>query len=215
MPDLPTYLAFLAALLAWQVAPGPDMMLVVSRGIGEGRRTALGSVVGMTLGAGLLQLPLLALGVASVARTPIAFEVLRWVGAAYLVWLGTRLILGSFRGRSNGPAIAGASRSWFGAVAEGMIANLMNPSPMLFMLAFLPQFVDPAEGSVTLQLLVLGSTQKATGFLLLGATALAAGAAGGWLARRRRIVAWQERFAGAAMILLGIRLLIDGRPTRG
>ena len=214
MPDLHTYAAFLGALLAWQVVPGPDMMLVVSRGIGEGRRTALCSVVGMTFGAGLLQLPLLALGVASIARSPIAFELLRWAGAAYLVWLGVRLVRGSCSGSPSTSGIDGSSRSAFGAIAEGMVANLTNPNPMLFMLAFLPKFVDPAQRLVTLQLLVFGATQKATGFLLLGSAALAAGAAGRWLARRRRFVVWQERFAGAAMILLGIRLLLDGRPAR-
>jgi threonine/homoserine/homoserine lactone efflux protein len=192
------------------------MMLVVSRGVGEGRQTAFFTVIGMTLGAGAIQLPLLAFGVASVAdSSPMAFEVLRWAGAAYLIWLGARLIVASMRARPMADTVgAGHHRSVLGAVGEGMIANLTNPNPMLFMIAFLPQFVDPARGSVTAQLLVFGATQKATGFLLLGAAALAAGAAGGWLARRRAVVAWQERIAGAAMILLGLRLLIEGRPSR-
>jgi hypothetical protein len=70
------------------------------------------------------------------------------------------------------------------AIREGLVANLANPSPPSFMLAFLPQFVDPSRGSVIAQLLVLGATQKVTGFAVLGATALASGAVGGWLARR-------------------------------
>jgi threonine/homoserine/homoserine lactone efflux protein len=77
---------------------------------------------------------------------------------------------------------------------EGLIANLTNPNPLIFMLAFLPQFVDPERGPVAAQLLVLGATQKATGFAILGATALAAGAVGGWLARRPGWIAWQESF---------------------
>ena len=81
MPDAATYAAFLAAVLAMQAVPGPDTMLVVSRGIGQGRQVAFWTVLGMTLAAGAVQLPLLALGVASVVRSsPFAFELLRWAG---------------------------------------------------------------------------------------------------------------------------------------
>jgi threonine/homoserine/homoserine lactone efflux protein len=94
MPDLATYLAFLAAVLAMQAVPGPDTMLVVSRGVGQGLRVAVFTVIGMTLLAGVIQLPLLALGIASLVKSsPLAFDILRWAGAIYLVWLGTRLIL--------------------------------------------------------------------------------------------------------------------------
>jgi threonine/homoserine/homoserine lactone efflux protein len=92
---------------------------------------------------------------------------------------------------------------------EGLIVNLTNPNPLVFMLAFLPQFVDPAQGSVTVQLLVLGATQKATGLAVLGATAAASGAAGSFLARRPGFVVWQQRLAGAVMIALGLRLVVS------
>src|SRR5882757_7672828 len=93
VPTLATYLAFLAALLAWQLVPGPDNLLVLSRGIGYGRRVALHTVIGMTLAAGAVPLPLLAVGVASIVRfPPVAFELLRCAGAFYLVWLGAKLV---------------------------------------------------------------------------------------------------------------------------
>jgi threonine/homoserine/homoserine lactone efflux protein len=98
-----------------------------------------------------------------------------------------------------------------------MISNLTNPKPMLFMLAFLPQFVDPASGwPVTAQLLVLGMVQKASGFMVMATVALGAGTFGGWLARRPGLIAWQERFAGLVMVGLGLRLALagDGRPAR-
>lgn len=210
MPETSTYAAFLAAVLAMQMLPGPETMLVVSRGIGQGRRVAVWTVFGMTVAAGAVQLPLLAGGIASVIRSsPVAFEILRWAGGAYLVWLGVKLLLS--RGRSAAGAGAGApSVSAAAAMREGLVANLTNPQPMMFMLALLPQFVDPARGSVTLQLLLLGATQKATGFLVLGATALASGTVGGWIARRPGLRLWQERFAGTVMIALGLRLLIGG-----
>jgi threonine/homoserine/homoserine lactone efflux protein len=216
MPDLATYLAFLAAVLAMQAAPGPDTVLVVSRGVRQGRRTALWTVLGMTLGAGAVQVPLLALGVASIFQSSqLAFELLRWAGAGYLVWLGLRLLLGR-AGVGSAHASARAHASGVAAAREGLITNLTNPAPMIFMLAFLPQFVEPAVGSVALQLAILGLTQKATGFAVLGATALASGAVGDWIARRPRFAAWQERLAGAVLIGLGLRVLFsDLRPAKG
>lgn len=103
-----------------------------------------------------------------------------------------------------------ASPSTLAAVRDGLVTNLTNPNSLVLMLAFLPQFVDPARGSATAQLLLFGATQKATGFAVLGATALASGAVGGWLAQRPGFVAWQERFAGAVMVVLGLRLLMTG-----
>jgi threonine/homoserine/homoserine lactone efflux protein len=210
MPELTTYAAFLAAVLAMQALPGPETMLVVSRGIGQGRRVAVWTVFGMTVVAGAIQLPLLTLGVASMVRSsPFAFELLRWMGAAYLAWLGLKLLFSrrqAVAGTLGGTSAVAAST----AMREGLIANLMNPYPILFMLALLPQFVDPTRGSVALQLLIFGVTQKASGFVVLGAAALASAAVGGWLARRPGLLKWQERAAGAAMIALGLRLLITG-----
>jgi threonine/homoserine/homoserine lactone efflux protein len=99
---------------------------------------------------------------------------------------------------------------------EGLINNLINPEPLLFMFAFLPQFVSPVRGSATAQLLVLGLTQKATGLFVQGSVALASGAIGGWIARRPGFQVWQKRFTGLVMVGLGVRLLLtgDGRPVR-
>jgi threonine/homoserine/homoserine lactone efflux protein len=211
MFDVTTFAAFYTAVLAMQLAPGPDMLLVMGRGIGQGRRVALLTAVGTTLLAALVQLPLLALGVASLVQTsPVAFAVLRWAGAAYLVWLGVKLIAGAGRHR-RGEVLAPRPVSAARALREGMISNLSNPKPMVFMLAFLPQFVDPTSGvSVTVQLLLLGAVQKLSGFLVMGTVALGAGTFGGWLARRPGLVAWQERFAGAVMVGLGLRLAWAG-----
>jgi threonine/homoserine/homoserine lactone efflux protein len=204
------------AALAMQLVPGPETMLVLCRGIGEGRRVCLYTVLGMTLVAGLIQLPLLALGVASVvAASPLSFELLRFGGAVYLIWLDARLVLSRGTPVGHGePALR--DRSAVRAMREGLITNLSNPNPIVFMLAFLPQFVDPSRGSVTLQLLVFGATQKITGFLVLGTTGLASGAVGGLLARRSGWLVWQRRIAALAMIGLGLRLILAGdfKPLR-
>ncbi|MBM6578820.1 LysE family translocator [Microvirga sp. BT689] len=211
MLDLPTFLTFYTAVLALQLAPGPDMVLLLSRGVGQGRRTAVLTAIGMTLLAALVQLPLLALGVTSLLQaSPLAFDLLRWSGAAYLVWLGAKLLIGSFgshelKRKASQPISDGA------ALRQGMINNLTNPKAMVFMLAFLPQFVDPTSNwSVTAQLLFLGAVQKLSGFFVLGGVALGTGTIGDWLARRPGLIAWQERFAGIIMVGLGLRLALGG-----
>jgi threonine/homoserine/homoserine lactone efflux protein len=213
MPDPATYLAFVVAVLAMQITPGPDMLLVVGRGIGRGREAALLTVLGMTVVAGTIQLPLLAFGVAAIVReSPLLLELLRWIGAVYLVWLGTKLLLTTAGdvGPAAAPAPAQQRLPAWAAVRDGAVNNLTNPKPMLFMLAFLPQFVHGENGSITTQLLILGATQKVSGLVVQGAVALAAGAIGGFLSHRPGFVAWRERFAGIVMIGLGVRLLVAG-----
>ena len=212
MLDLPTFLTFYTAVLALQLAPGPDMVLLLSRSVGQGRRTAVLTAIGMTLLAALVQLPLLALGVTSLLQaSPLAFDLLRWSGAAYLVWLGAKLLIGSFRGSHALVRKAAQPISDIAALRQGMINNLTNPKAMVFMLAFLPQVVDPASGwSVTAQLLFLGAVQKLSGFVVLGGVALGTGTIGDWLSRRPGLIAWQERFAGIVMVGLGLRLALGG-----
>jgi len=208
MPDPATYLAFIAATLAYQLTPGPDMMLVMGRGIGQGRRVALATVVGC-VAAGIVQLPLLAFGVASLVRSsPLAYDLLRYAGGAYLVYLGLKLILA--RGMAAGPVAVDRKTTACSAIVQGMIANLTNPKTLVFMLAFLPQFVDPQRGPVMLQFLLFGATMKATGLVTLGTVAVASGSIGQWLSRRPGFLAWQERLTGGVMIALGLRLLVFG-----
>jgi threonine/homoserine/homoserine lactone efflux protein len=117
---------------------------------------------------------------------------LRWVGAAYLMWLGVRLIRAAARG--EGMSSAAPEISAWRAMREGAINSLTNPKSLLFMFAFLPQFVDPGTSPVWLQLLLLGAIQKLSGIFSLGGVALASGSVGAWLARRPAFVIWQERF---------------------
>jgi threonine/homoserine/homoserine lactone efflux protein len=208
VPSLATLLTFIPVVLAMQAIPGPDTMLVVSRGIGQGRRVALWTAVG-AVSAGIVQLPLLAAGIAALIQSSaFAFLALRYAGAAFLIYLGLRLLL-----RRKLPDLAAAvsdKTSSARAFTEGMMANLMNPNVLMFMLAFLPQFVDPASGSVGQQMLVLGAIQKSTGLFVLGGTALVAGGLGDWLARRPRSMIWQARIAGGALVALGVGAALTG-----
>lgn len=190
-----------------QATPGPDIALLVSRGIGQGRRVALWTAIGMTVGAGAVQVPLLSLGAASVVTSsPTAFTLIRWLGAAYLVLLGVRLLRGA--GRATATVLTSQWISPLAAARQGMINNLTNPKPLVFMLAFLPQFVDPARGSAMLQFAILGTVQKLSGLLVMSTVALIAGTVGSWLARKAHLIAWQERLTGFVMIGLGVFLLL-------
>jgi threonine/homoserine/homoserine lactone efflux protein len=160
----------------------------------------------------MIQLPLLALGVSSLVRaSPLAFKLLQWTGAGYLIWLGLRLVVSS--AVDSGPSRPEAAGR-LAAAREGMIANLANPWPITFMVAFLPQFVDPAAGSVTLQMLLLGATQKMTGVLVLGTYAIGSGAIGSWIMRRPSFLLWQQRLSGAFIIGLGIRMAMTEGTSR-
>jgi len=206
MPTLATLFAFTVAVLAMQATPGPDIALLVSRGIGQGRHVALWTAVGMTVGAGAIQVPLLSLGVASaVTSSPAVFTLIRWLGAAYLVFLGAKLLHGAGRATATVRALQWVSP--LAAARQGMVNNLTNPKPLVFMLAFLPQFVDPARGSTMLQFAVLGTVQKLSGLFVMSVVAVLAGTVGSWLARKACLIAWQERLTGAVMIGLGVLLL--------
>jgi threonine/homoserine/homoserine lactone efflux protein len=159
--------------------------------------------------AGVIQIPLLALGLASIINaSPIAHEILRWGGAFYLTYLGARLVIGSRN--TAGAQLNVTPVSTGTACRQGVISNLTNPATLAFMLALLPQFADPSAGSVTTQLIVLGITMKATGPIILGSVAFAAGSVGGLISRRRSLIVWQERLAGTAMIGLACYLLSAG-----
>jgi threonine/homoserine/homoserine lactone efflux protein len=213
MPDPATYAAFLAAVLAYQLSGiGPDVMLVISRGIAQGWRAALATAIGC-VAAGFIQIPLLAIGLASlVTSSPALYAMLQFLGAGYLIYIGLKFLLAGKKGpgpagmeRESGAGLAGAFR-------QGMICNLTNPTALAFMLAILPQFVHPSSGLAATQFLILGATMKLTGLVVLGSVAFASGAIGGWLARNRSFLLWQQRFAGAVMIGLGVQMLLSGNP---
>lgn len=213
MPDASTFLTFLLALAVLEITPGPDMMLIIARGVGQGRRTALLTVVGMIFVAGVVQVSLLVLGLASlVAAYPSALTALQWAGAAYLIYLGARMIRASFGHAPDGRLKAQPVSGWK-AVREGTLNSLTNPKSLLFMFTFLPLFVDPTRGPVWLQLLVLGSIQKLVGIFSLGGVALASGTVGQFLHRWPKLLAWQERFTGIVLLGLGVRLLLSGSPS--
>lgn len=212
MPELYTIVLLAATALAMQMTPGPDMMLVMSRGVGQGYRVAQATAFGIA-GAGLVQLPLLAFGISTlVTSQPWLFDVVRILGAGYLLYLGMKLVLSKAKANS----VSKAPQSTFArAMFDGAVANLLNPKMIVFQLAFIPQFVDPNAGPIWSQMLILGFVMKACGFSVMSAVALTSGATGRWMARHSIWLVVQEKFVGVVMIAIGVRLLFDpGTETR-
>lgn len=209
MPDPATYAAFLGAVLAYQLSGiGPDTMLVISRGIAQGRRAAFATALGC-VAAGVVQIPLLAMGLATiVVSSPSLYKAIQWIGAAYLIYVGIRFLAAGSESVVAKEQDRTAPASLAGPFRQGVICNLTNPATLSFMLAILPQFVHPSAGSPALQFTILGGTMKATGLLILGTVALTSGVFSGWLARNTAVVVWQQRIAGTIMIALGVKLLL-------
>lgn len=199
-------LPFILAVIAIQLSPGPDMMMVIARGVGQGRRTALTCVAGISA-ASIVQIPALAFGVAAIfQQSELAYLLLKNLGAAYLVYLGIRFILSPAK---SDPASASTVTSARAAFWQGFLSNLANPKSLVFLLAFLPQFVDPASGSVAVQLVFLGVIHKSIGFVVDSSVAILAGSSGEWLRKHPGFAIWQSRFVGVILLGLGFRLAFD------
>jgi threonine/homoserine/homoserine lactone efflux protein len=207
MPDLATVLLFMAAGLALNVTPGPDMLYVATRSTAEGRRAGIVSALGIGAGT-LVHVAALALGLsAALAAVPVAYDAVRWAGAAYLVWLGARALL------RPAPALGEATiaPAPLGAVfRQGVVTNVLNPKVALFFLAFLPQFVDASRGSPVAQIVALGLLFDVQGTLVNLVVALAASRAGVAL-RRGRGARVLQRVTGGVFLLLGARLALAAR----
>jgi threonine/homoserine/homoserine lactone efflux protein len=207
MLDPVSLVAFAAAALLLLVTPGPAVLYIVGRSLHEGRTAGLVSVLGIHLGT-LVHVAAAVLGLSALlASSALAFRVVTYLGAVYLIGLGLRTLLG--RDRPVGPTRprrASLGRTFL----EGAIVNLLNPKTALFFLAFLPQFVDPSRGSAPAQMLLLGLVFVALGLLSDGGWALLAGTLGGWLGRRRPGVRRAQRYsAGGVYLTLGVATMVS------
>jgi threonine/homoserine/homoserine lactone efflux protein len=204
MPPVSDLLAFMAATLALNVTPGPDMLYVIARSVGEGRRAGVVSALGISTGT-LFHTAAVVLGVSAfLVAYPAAYDLLRYAGAAYLAWLGVRALRTPAR-EGGEPVVAPAELS--AIFRQGVITNVLNPKVAIFFLAFLPQFVDAERGSVTAQLLVLAALFITSGTLVNVAVALAAGHAR-TAARRAVASGVLPRVTGIVFLALALRLAI-------
>jgi threonine/homoserine/homoserine lactone efflux protein len=196
-------LAFIPAGLALNLTPGADMMFCLGQGLKGGPRAAMAANFGIATG-GMVHVTLAALGLgALVAAHPAAFEAIRWFGVAYLLWLAISAL------RSPLP-VAGAEVAPRAAVrvfGQALLVNLLNPKVILFILAFLPQFVDPAR-PILPQFLTLGVVFAIGGLIVNGMVGLFAGSIGQRLARSAGFARWLGRISAGIFGALALRLAL-------
>lgn len=211
MPPLSHVLAFGLTSLVLVAVPGPSVLFTVSRALTIGRRGAVVTVLGNALGVSV-QVVAVAGGIgAIVERSILAYTAIKWVGAAYLVYLGVRAVR---HRRALAAALAGelvTDRGTRRVFTDGVVVGVTNPKTIVLFAAALPQFVDAATGHPTVQLLVLGSLFPLLAVLLDSVWALAAGTARAWLARSPRRLAAIGGTGGLAMIGLGVTVAVSGR----
>lgn len=200
-------LVFMAAALALNLTPGPDMLYVTARSVSDGRAAGVLSAFGIATGT-VVHIAALALGLAALlTAVPLAYDALRIAGAIYLVVIGIQLIL-----RPRTAPVAELPRSSLRLIfVQAVITNVLNPKVALFFLAFLPQFVDRAAGPPVPQILLLGLLFNIQGTVVNVAVALLASRGSSWLRSSERRVAFLQRMTGALFVALGARLAVSTR----
>ncbi len=214
MPTFQSLVAFFGVAVLLALSPGPDNLFVLMQSVQRGWRVGIAVVVGLCLGV-VVHTMAVALGLAAVfAASSIAFTVLKWCGAAYLAYLAW----GAWRapvsvGKPGDSASTESAKSYeigskelLTMVRRGVVMNLTNPKVLIFFLAFLPQFADPAIGPVGPQIFVFGAVFILAAFLVFGAIALFSGAFGNLLLRSPRAQFWLNKITAVVFVGLAVKL---------
>ncbi len=210
MPDLSTLALFAVACLALTASPGPDMLLIATRSASQGKVSGFATLAGIQVGTYCHALAA-ALGLSQLFLVvPVAYDVVRYAGAAYLLWLAWKTF------RSDGtvfaPATAAGRRHSIGAMfRQGLLTNLLNPKMALFVLALFPQFVQPDAGSVALQIMVLATVLNLFGIVVNGIVILMASQLGRLFAGSGRWRRLPNILLGTVFAGLAVRLAVDSR----
>lgn len=203
--DISTLGIFLVATLALNITPGPDMLYVIARGVGQGRQAGFVSALGIG-GGTFVHTFAVALGLSTLlVSLPVLFDVVRYAGAAYLLYLGVRALVG--KTASDGPKEMSRESLWR-IFSQGVVTNVLNPKVALFFLAFLPQFVDQARGAIGWQIVFLGVLFNISGTLVNSIVGLLSGSVGDRLRRHGRFWRAQRYVTGAVFIGLAARIAL-------
>ena len=211
MPTLSTIALFLLAALGLLLIPGPSVLYILTHSVAQGKRAGLASVLGIEL-AGLIHAVAAALGLSALLLTSaLAFSIVKYLGAAYLIYLGVRTLLA--REERQQTAVS-APKSFSQLLTRGFLVNLLNPKTALFFYAFLPQFVNPARGAVAGQMLLLGAL-----FVLLASCtdslyALLGSTVGKFLTRNTGFRRLQRYVTGSMYIVLGVIAAVAGSEKK-
>ncbi|MGH8246497.1 MAG: LysE family translocator [Gammaproteobacteria bacterium] len=203
MIDLNNLLLFMAAGLALNLTPGPDMLYVIARSVGQGRAAGIASAFGIAAGC-CVHILAVTFGLAGLmAAVPAVYEIVKYAGAVYLVYLGIRTLMSREHADAEAPVEEAQPLRIF---LQGVITNVLNPKVALFFLAFLPQFVDRTQGNVSAQLIFLGMLVNTSGTIVNVVVALAASRTGEQFKARLRNSAVFRWLTGGVFIGLGLRL---------
>lgn len=206
MIDSVTLTTYILVVLGFVFIPGPATLLTVARATSSGTRVGLATGVGIALGD-VVHTTMAVFGLSAlIYASAFLFSLVKYAGAAYLVYLGIRAI---FAKTSTEMTLEAGRRSAAAAFKQAIIAEVLNPKTALFFLAFLPQFVRPENGSVQLQLATLGLILVALGLLSTVSFAISAGRVGSILRRNPMVLRWQGRVVGAIYCALGVRLALQ------
>lgn len=206
------WLVFFGAALAINLSPGPDLLFVLSRTVAEGRKVGFASLCGIWTGA-WVHVTAAALGLSAIlAASAIAFDIVKYVGAAYLVCLGIKALLT----KSQAPGVLPEARRTtpWQAFRQGVTVDLFNPKAAIFFLAFLPQFVRPELGHVAMQIMLLGMLVIAVAVVVETTVMLLAARMTHALRGNARIALWLQRVFGSVLIGLGARLALLGHASQ-
>ena len=201
MPNFSNLTLFVIASIALIVVPGPAVLYIVTKSIEQGRRAGIASVLGISAGT-LAHIGAAALGISAILTTSaMAFAVVKYLGAAYLIYLGIQKLrspddLTQCKVRNE--------RSLMALFRQGIVVNILNPKGAIFFLAFLPQFIDPANGPAWSQIVSLGFIFMSLALVSDGSYALVAGQIGNWLRSHRKFLSVQRYVSGGTYIALGL-----------
>lgn len=212
IPSSHNLLLFAGAALVLLLIPGPAVLYIVGRSVAQGRVAGFVSVLGIHA-ATCIHVLAAALGLSVLLMSSaLAFSVVKYAGAAYLIWLGLRKIFGPAEaGGTNGELQRYSHARLF---RDGFVVNLLNPKTALFFFAFLPQFVDMSRGRVAMQITLLGLVFVVLGFCTDSAYALLAGTAGDWLKRSRGYLRFERYGSGMLFIGLGLVAAFSGSQKK-
>jgi len=207
MPDFSILAVFVATTFALLLVPGPVTLYVVARGLDQGRSAAMVSVLGIQAGDAV-HVAAAAFGLSAIlVSSALAFSVVKYAGAAYLIYLGVRTLLA----RQEPHTVATGPRlSMRRIFVQAAVVNILNPKTALFFFAFLPQFVDPNNGAAAGQILLFGGIFMVLGLICDGAYALLSGAAGGWLRGNIGFVRARRFISGGVYLALGAAAAFAG-----
>jgi threonine/homoserine/homoserine lactone efflux protein len=199
---------FAVAAILLLLTPGPAVLYIVGRSVEQGRLAGVVSVLGITTGT-LVHVIAAVVGLSAlIASSVLAFSIVKYAGAAYLIYIGVRRLLR--RGDAPAETLHLPRRSLWRLYSDGFIVNVLNPKTALFFLAFLPQFVETGKGGVPSQIAFLGLLFACMGMCSDGIYALLAGTAGGWMKRRRGFLKAERYVTGGVFVGLGLTAAFAG-----